>query len=484
MHLAEGSVVEYGASRALWELIKRLDLIEVINHAATKSKGMPVGELVAIMAMNRCLDPKSKWEIPHWYERTCLPELTGIELPEQSGYQTLTRCLDFLTDDVQRAIELALARNTIKQFKLDPKMFIYDLTSTFVEGEGAAPILQYGYSRDHRPDCKQVNYALCVTMPEGVPLFHEAFPGNLVDSKTVKTTMERFRDQLELTGCLVVDRGIVTHGNVEEIVDVNEFDLVGGVRLDVGLKPRIARISLDRYGPAFTRGKETLRAFELSLDIRGKKRRGILYFSAEKAVRDKAARERALAQVAGQLDAVVASLAREGRGRKPEAHSTARKIDRLLEDRHCEKLVKWKFTGGRGGRRLKWWVEEKAVRRAERLDGKYVLITTLDLSALEILELYRARDKVERAFRITKDVIKIRPIWNHKESHIKAHLFVCYLAYLLMSLVQIVARRTDPKLSALKALEKMATITKRVDRVIRPREGARDVLSGFTSPDS
>lgn len=484
MHLAEGSVVEYGASRALWELIKRLDLVEVINRAAPKRNGTPVGELVAIMAMNRCLDPKAKWEIPDWYERTCLPELTDIELSKENGYQTLTRCLDYLTDDVQRKIETELARNTIKQFKLDPRMFLYDLTSTFVEGEGRADILQYGYSRDHRPDCKQVNYALCVTHPDGVPIFHEAFPGNLVDSKTVKTTMERFRDQLELTGCLVIDRGIVTHGNVEEIVDMRELDLVGGLRQDVALKRRIARTSLDRYGPAFTRGTETLRAFELPLHIRGKRRRGILYFSAEKAARDKKQRMKTAALVANALDGIAAALAREGRGRRPEADSTRRKIERLLEDHRFEKHVSWKFTGGRGGRRLQWNFVLRAEREAEKLDGKYVLITTLDLSPKEILELYRARDKVERAFRITKEVIKIRPIWNHKESHIKAHLFICYLAYLLMSLVQIVARRTDPKLTAVKALQKMAGITKRVARVIRAPEGARDVLRGFTGADS
>jgi hypothetical protein len=79
----------------------------------------------------------------------------------------------------------------------------------------------------------------------------------------------------------------VTHANIEEIVDVRELDLVGGMRQDVAIKRRMARISLDRYGPAFTRGKETLRAFELPLEVRAKRRRGILYFSEEKAARDK-----------------------------------------------------------------------------------------------------------------------------------------------------------------------------------------------------
>ena len=483
--MAKGSVVEYGASRALWELVKRLDFVEVLNRAAPKREGStPVGELVALMAMNRCLDPVSKWEIPYWYERTTLPELTGINLPADSGYQTLTRCLDYLTDDVQRQVEVDLARNTIKRFNLDPKVFLYDLTSTFVEGEGNAEILQYGYSRDHRPDRKQVNYALCVTHPDVVPIFHEAFPGNLVDSKTVKTTMERFRDQLELAGCLVIDRGIVTHGNVEEIVDVRELDLVGGMRQDVALKRRIARTSLDRYGSPFTRREETLRAFELPLEIRGKRRRGILYFSEQKAVRDKKQRMKTAAKVANELDRIAASLSREGRGRRPEGKSTRRKIERLLEDNHFEKHVDWKFTGGRGGRRLQWNFVLEAERAAEKLDGKYVLITTLDLTAKEVLELYRARDRVERAFRITKEVIKIRPIWNRKESHIKAHLFICYLSYLLMSLVQVVARRRDPKLTAVRALKLMASITKRVARVIRTPEGARDTPGIFTSLDS
>jgi transposase len=188
--------------------------------------------------------------------------------------------------------------------------------------------------------------------------------------------------------------------------------------------------------------------------------------------------------VANKLDGIAASLSRQGRGRKPEPGPTRRKIERLLEDNHFVRHVAWKFTGGRGGRRLQWNFVLKAEREAEKLDGKYVLITTLDLTPQEILELYRARDKVERAFRITKEVIKSRPIWNHKESHIKAHLFNCYLAYLLMSLVQIVARRSDPKLSALKALQKMAGITKRVERLIRAPEGARDALHEFVNLDS
>jgi len=214
-----GVAVEYGPVKVLHAIAERIGLIDIVNQAAPKRNGLPVGELVFIMAANRLLDPRPKYTIPDWYQRTYLPEMLGIELSLDSAYQTLTRCLDYLTDDVQMEVEMALAARVMEAFHLKPESFIYDVTSTFVEGEGGADIVQYGYSRDHRPDCRQVNYSLCVTMKPTVPLFHQAFPGNTVDSKTVKETMVRFKDMLGLDGCLVVDRGIVTSANIVEIVD-------------------------------------------------------------------------------------------------------------------------------------------------------------------------------------------------------------------------------------------------------------------------
>src|SRR3990172_1866270 len=421
MHVSEArsSTVEFGNVDALFRVTEKIGFVEAINRAAPKRSGLPVGQLVLILVINRCVDPLAKWEVPEWYRRTYLPELLHVDLPVSTGYQTLTRCLSYLTESAQQDIEVELARNTLRAYNLKP------------------------------------------------PLFHEVFPGNLADSTTLKATMVRFQDQTGLDGCLVIDRGIVTHSNIEEIVDVRGLDLVGGLRLDVSLKARIAKTSLDSYGPAFTRGKESLRAREFPLFIRGKKRRGILYYSKEKDARDKKARAKALAAVRKELDSIAGALSREGRGRKPEAKSTRRKIEKLLEERRCEKLVEWKFTGGRGGRRLKWRVDEKVVKEAEKLDGKYVLVTTLDKSPKEILELYRSRDGVERAFRMLKGPIKIRPIWSRNGVHIEAHVFLCYLAMLLMSLLQMMAREKGYELTAVKALKKLAWYTKRV----RPPRG-------------
>jgi transposase len=105
-------------------------------------------------------------------------------------------------------------------------------------------------------------------------------------------------------------------------------------------------------------------------------------------------------------------------------------------------------------------------------------MTTLGASPEEVLEIYRSRDAVERAFRITKETIKIRPVWNRTEEHIKAHLFVCFIAYLLYSLLEIKARKQIAGITGVKMLDKLKILTRRAERDIDTGE-VEEVLSGM-----
>lgn len=111
------------------------------------------------------------------------------------------------------------------------------------------------------------------------------------------------------------------------------------------------------------------------------------------------------------------------------------------------------------------------MKEAEKLDGKYVLVTTLNKSPKEILELFRSRDGVERSFRMLKGPIKIRPICSRNGVHIEAHVFLCYLAMLLMSLLQLMAREKGYEVTAVKALKKLAGYTRKVRRPVGGAEG-------------
>jgi hypothetical protein len=441
----------------------------MVDQSAPKRSGLPVGEFAFMMAANRVLDPRPKYTIPDWYQRTYLAELVGVDLPLGSAYQTLVRYLDHLTHDGQMEIEMALAARVMEAFHLKPGSLIYDVTSTFVEGEGGADMPQYGYSRDQHSDCRQVNYSLCVTMHPTVPLFHQAFPSNTVDSKTVSESMVRFKDKLWLDGCLVVDRGIVTSANIVEIVDERKLDLVGGLRMDKRFRALALKTALKPFGKAFTLKDEALRA---------KDRRRILYYSGEKAGRDRKSGDPRLAKVGEGMDAIASSLSREGRGRRPTRNGVESKIAVLFEKYHCERLTEWRFVGGRGRRRLKWELNQAALKKEEILDGRYWPVTALDVSPKEVIEIHRSRDAVERAFRITKETIKIRPIWNRTEEHIKAHLLVCFIAYLPYSLLEINARKQITGITGVRMLGKLRILTKRAKRDI-DRSETEELLSGM-----
>ncbi len=473
------TTVEYGPEAVLHALGERIRLRETIDSHTKKAWGVPVGGLVEVMVINRIMDPKAKLEIPDWYYQTFLPELLGVELPEESGYQMLTRAYDYLTEPVIVDIEMELAERTRAAFHLKDDTFLYDLTTTFVEGAGEAPLLKFGYSKDHRPDTKQVSYGIVVGRDEPVPLFHVAFPGNTHDSKTVDELMDRFHDRLGLKGCMVIDRGIVTAGNVMKIVDERGHDLVGGLRRVGDAKRLMRTVPLKRYSAPFEVGKETLQAYEFEHKMAGKARRCMLYFSEEKRGRDQRSRDKRLRKAEADLDKLVTAVASSKRNGRKSGEKARLKVEKVLQERHVKGLLRYKFTGGRGGRRLKYWRDDKAIAEEALEDGKQVLVTTLRVPPAELLTTYRDRYKIENAFRITKDAILIRPIFNRKEEHILAHLFICFLAYLLVSLMAVELKRGKFTLSALKMLDRLKRERREVDRVIVVGGEAEDFMRQF-----
>jgi transposase len=225
--------------------------------------------------------------------------------------------------------------------------------------------------------------------------------------------MAIFNDRMGRNGCLVVDRGMVSAGNVKDIVDKRNLDLVGGMRMTDKMKGVVGPIT--DYDVEFKIKEETILAEELKYDVGGKLRRCILYFSEQKADRDLKAREKNVRLVEEELSKTVDKYQKQGgRGRKPNPKKTIKELDELVSRRNVKGFFEYRFVGGRGGRRFKWSRDNAALEEAKDLDGKYVLITTLSDSPMEILKIYRSRVVVERAFRLTKERIKIRPIWSRE----------------------------------------------------------------------
>jgi transposase len=460
------SAVAYGAVNALHALCQRLDLVGIVNRNSPKGGGPALGKLFEAMVLNRCLDPVSKRRVPEWYQRTALPLL--LELPaDRITEDVLYRALDYFTPERILKIEKDLHRQVKKKFQVEFARVFYDLTSTYFEGHDC-PLAEYGHSRDHRSDREQVNLAIAVNI-DGVPITHEVLAGNTADVATVQDFATRLSHGFGLDApVVVVDRGMVSRPNLAHLERL-EFDFIVGLRMDATLQRWVARQSDSKFVAAPPEHERYL-----VQDVkRGKGRRRILVLNTEMAKDDAAWRQNA-------LQAAEAELAKlDDSRRRPKAkHALMDKAHAVLKRHKVQGLITIR-TGQRGTPRLTWARDEKAIRAAARLDGKYVLETTVDWPAGDVLAAYHQRDAVEKFIQTIKSIVELRPVYVRTETHVRAHVFVCVTSVLLLSLLRKLLKDAGQEVSAVEALRRLDTVM----QVVLEQAGRLNRVTTRTSPE-
>jgi transposase len=384
-------------------------------------------DMAMVLVLARLCEPSSELHIAEdWYRRTALEDLLGIK-PEEVYHTRLYRTLDQILPH-KRALEIHLKKRLGELFSLDYDLLLYDVTSTYFEGLAALnPMAKRGYSRDRRPECKQVCIALVVTR-EGFPLGYEVFPGNTVDVTTVEEIVEEMEGRYGKANRIwVMDRGMVSQENLEWLRQEGRKYLVGTPRSE--LKKWEGEI-LDREGWELIRedlevklcpgpdGDETF----------------ILCRSADRHAKEKAMHDRFSKRI---LDALHSLARRLERAMKSADRSQVeRQVGRILErnSRSAGKfLVKVEEDASRAsGLRLR--IEERPgwAEWARLTEGAYILRSNVrEWSAEELWRTYIQLTEAETAFRIQKSELRIRPIWHQKEERVLAHILVCFLAYVL-----------------------------------------------------
>ena len=203
---------EAGPVHVGYQFWLRLGLDDILAQAGLSER---VRQLTCAMTFNRLIHPDSELAMPDWIRSTALPDILQVDfqlLAEDALYRNLDQVAS------QRvAIEAALAERERTLFGLDQTVFLYDVTSTFFEGLALAnPKAKRGYSRDHRPDCKQVFIGLAVNR-DGFPLAHEVFAGNRHDSTTLEQMLTALDQRVGLQAgqTVVVDRGMCGEENLQ-----------------------------------------------------------------------------------------------------------------------------------------------------------------------------------------------------------------------------------------------------------------------------
>ena len=409
-----------------WTLWRALGLDRLCAELMPEGRAeIPWPTVAAVLVMARLCEPSSELHIAEdFYRTTALEDMLGLP-SEQVNDDRLYRALDRLLPH-KRAIEEHLQKRLGELFDLEYDLLLYDVTSTFFEGlaEGN-PQAKRGHSRDHRPDCKQVCIALVVTR-DGVPLSYEVFDGNRVDVTTVEEIVGVMEERFGLADRVwVMDRGMMSRKNIAWLQKTGRKYVLGASRQEV---KRWRQQIVDESG------WQTVREGVEAKLARDGTETFVLCRSAERRQKEKAMHERFALRIEEGLGRLARRLQKARRilDRGP----LERQIGRLLErnsraaGRYLATLVEDQSLPA--GLRLDWSIRPEWEDLSRFSEGCYVLRTNVnDWSAETLWQTYIQLTQAESAFRIQKTELSIRPVWHQKKERVQAHIFVCFLAYVL-----------------------------------------------------
>ncbi len=408
-----------------------------------------VSRLTEVMIVNRLDDPCSKLALLEWLPRTSLPFLLG--LPRDDGPDDLAlnensfyRAMDVLwerRDGAEKMIYERIVKPLSKDGDYCGGVLAKDITSTYFEGDYAENAA-YGYSRDHRHDLRQVTFSIIET-DEGYPITLEVYPGNTVDKATVTESVTRLKRLFGITrGIFVFDRGMVTEENMEFVKGegfsyiVSELVSKDEVReaIEEALKLGLEELK-EKGGEGQTTRKEALKARDVTLG-------GVRYIvvhDSTKERRDIERLERMLAKAEKVLSGAqryVEKYKKKMSKEKVVVEYVSRKLQR---HRLFPYFEKGKLSFDENSTRIIASYDEGKIEREKRYAGIWVLSTDLPAErkrAIDAIKMYRGLWVLENTFRTMKSSLDLRPMWHRKDQRIRAHIWICMIAYLIERIVE------------------------------------------------
>jgi transposase len=393
-------------------------------------------QLTELMTLNRLVNPAAEHAMPDWIRRTALGDILATDFTTLAD-DALYRNLDRLHP--QRApIERALAEQERTLFNLDDTVYLYDLTSTYFEGQCPRnPQAKRGYSRDHRPDCKQVVVGLVLDR-DGFPKAHEVFDGNRVDRTTVAAMLTTLEVRTGRRGgaTVVVDRGMAFADTLKEITDRGHHYLVASRQAERtphldAFEDATGWAEVIRQPSPRNPGQKKSRVEIKRQVVAGEVH--ILCRSEGRTAKDRAIREKHEQRFLGDLKKL---QARVSTGRLREDAKVHEAIGRLKE-RYPRVARYYALTYDAAAPTVTWALHDDKKTKAAQLDGGYLLKTDRpDLTDEEIWRLYMLLTRVEDAFRDMKSPLMERPIFHHLKDRVQTHIFLCVLAYHLLVAIE------------------------------------------------
>lgn len=381
----------YGPLLVLHELARDIGLPELLG---------PFSREILSMVYAHCLDYKSINQMPTWFERTDLAMLLDLEGLTQ---ERLLKALDSLEAQDSETLQRTIFESVRNKYPLKNSGVLYDVTNTYLYGK-KCPLGKLGKDKEGVKGRPLIQIGLGVTMEEGIPILHKVFDGNIHDSKTFHDLITSFRHYDIQSGLVIYDRGITSGRNLIDVKALKWDTLCG-----VPFNPALQKL----WRPFLT--KNTL----VGMENRVRLNDSIFYV---------AARPHAIDGVRGTL--ALCFNDQQRRDLKESRYDELAHAQALLKDHKTIKAGLGKFFGKNNE------ILKIPLAQAEEFDGYSMIFTTRRLPKDKMVELYFDKDLVEKAFHSLKGIVNLRPIRHWLYNRVIAHVFICYLAYLLLSLLK------------------------------------------------
>jgi len=432
--------------------------------------------VIKILVLSRFYQPSSELHIAeHLYEDSAMEDFLGI--PAQKIYDNrLYRGLDHLLpckDELQHHLKERLG----SLFAIKYDLFLYDVTSTYFEGEHDGSLLcQRGHSRDSRPDCKQVCIALVVTQ-EGLPLGYEIFAGNSHDSTTVEEVVAKMEKLYGAADRIwVMDRGMVSEKNLALLRQSGRRYIIGTP------KASLKRFEQHLLGTDWQMVRQGV-AVKICPSPEATDEMFILCKSVDRASKEQAMHDRFIRRIDEGLE----KLKKTCEERKGNIVGLIeRRVGRLLEKNSRGSAfysIKAQYDPAAQKTVLLVEKNDTASHWARQTEGHYLLRTNItDWEPQRLWEAYIHLTDAEEAFRIHKSDLHLRPIWHQKDDRIKAHIFVCFLSFVLWKTFGLMCKRAglgDEPRRVFNEIKKICM----VDVVLTTAEGKELKIRTVPRPD-
>jgi transposase len=434
-------------------------------------------KMAAVLVAARFCEPSSELHIAEdWYRRTALCDLLQLG-DEEVNKDRLYRGLDHLLAH-KASLEAHLSKRCGELFAVQNEVLLYDVTSTYFEGQAEAnPQAQRGYSRDHRPDCKQVCIALVVTF-DGFPLGYEVFAGNTHDSRTLQMIVATMEARHGMLGRVwITDRGMASAANLAWLRQTGRRYIIGAPKSE-----------LKKFGPALA-AADGWRTVHEGVEVKLTRHPEtdetvILCRSADRRNKERAMHDKFSRRIEEALERLAARIARSKKRLDPA--TVNRQIGRILQQNQraaARFTVTLEPDGCPAGFHLTVAHNVSFDDWATLSEGAYLLRSNItDWSDQQLWKAYIQLTHAEAAFRIQKDQLNVRPIWHQREDRVQAHILVCFLAFVLWKSLEMWQQRAGLGNSPRTVLEELARIQSH-DIVLPTATHGQIRLRCVTQPD-